>query len=72
MPYYSAGARRTSILKGLEESKRQNFIDNMKFVRFHAEWLKRGGNKERSKRQKLLIDEIYGANRRMKITAAKA
>jgi|GEM_PF-2173098 hypothetical protein len=54
-------------LKGLEESKRQNFENNMKFVELHALWLKRTSNKEWSKRQKIIIDEVYKANRHLKI-----
>lgn len=61
-----------AFLKELEESKRQNFIDNMKFVRFHAEWLKRTSNEEWSRQQKRLIDEIYRSNRRLRISPAKA
>ena len=53
---------RKTFLKALEESKKQNFEDNLKFVKLRAEWLKRTSNEEWSKRQKFLIDSIYKRN----------
>lgn len=57
-------------LKQLEESKRQNFESNMKFVELHALWLKRTSNREWSRRQKIIIDEVYRSNRHMKLKPA--
>lgn len=58
---------RKKFLKELEESKKQNFEDNLKFVKLYAEWLKRTSNKDWSKRQKFLIDSIYKRNRHLKL-----
>ena len=58
---------RKKFLKELEESKKQNFEDNLKFVKLRAEWLKRTSNAEWSKRQKLLVDSIYKRNRHLKL-----
>lgn len=57
---------RKAFLKALADSKRQNFEDNLKFVKLRAEWLKRASNEEWSKRQRFLIDSIYKKNRRIK------
>ncbi len=61
---------RKAFLKRLEESKRQNRENNMKFVRLHALWLKRTSNKEWSRQRKRIIDEVYKRNRHLKITPA--
>lgn len=61
---------RRRFIKELEESKRQNFKNNMKFVEWHALWLKRTSNKEWGKRQKIIIDEIYKSNRHMRLKSA--
>lgn len=58
---------RKRFLEELDESKRRNFDDNLKFVKLRAEWLKRTSNKEWSRRQKMLINEIYRSNRHMKL-----
>lgn len=63
---------RKAFLKELEESKKQNFASNMKFIEFYAEWVRRKSNKEWSREQKRLIDGIYRGNRRLKISTAKA
>jgi IS5 family transposase len=61
---------RKRFLKELEDSKRQNFVDNMKFVEWHALWIKRTSNKEWGKKQKIIIDEIYKSNRHMQLKQA--
>lgn len=53
--------------KQLKKDKQRNFEDNLKFVELHVAWLKRTNNKEWSKRQKILIDEIYRRNRKLKV-----
>jgi hypothetical protein len=58
-----------AFLKALEESKKQNFEDNLKFVKLRAEWLKRASNRDWSRRQKILIDSIYKRNRRLRLKA---
>ena len=58
---------RKAFLKALAESKKQNFEDNLKFVKLRAEWLKRTSNEEWSRRQKFLVDSIYGRNRHGRI-----
>ncbi len=58
---------RKKFLKELAESKKQNFEDNLKFVKLRAEWMKRTSNAEWSKRQKLLVDSIYKRNRHLKL-----
>ena len=55
------------LLKELALEKKRNFEGNLAFVKMHAEWLKRKSNKEWSKRQKILIDEVYKRNRRLRI-----
>lgn len=62
---------RKAFLKALEDDKRRNFEDNLKFVKLRAEWLKRTSNREWSKRQKLLIDSIYRSNRHLKLNSAR-
>ncbi len=54
-------------LKELEESKKKNFEDNMRFVEFRALWLKRRSNRDWSRRQKMIIDQVYRSNRHMRI-----
>lgn len=56
-----------SFLRELALGKERNREDNLKFVRFRAEWLKRKSNKEWSKRQKIIIDEVYRRNRHLKL-----
>jgi hypothetical protein len=42
----------------------------MKFVEWHALWIKRTSNKEWGKKQKIIIDEIYKSNRHMQLKPA--
>jgi hypothetical protein len=58
---------RRAFLKALALSKKQNFENNMKFVKLRALWLKRTSNREWSERQKLIIDEVYRSNRYARI-----
>jgi hypothetical protein len=55
--------RDDKLIRQIELEKRRNFRDNLKFVKIRAEWLKRTSNKEWSKRQKIIIDEVYKRNR---------
>ena len=57
------------LLKELALEKKRNFEGNLAFVRLHAEWLKRASNKEWSKKQKIIIDEVYKSNRKLKINS---
>lgn len=50
---------RKKLLKELNEAKRRNFEDNLKFVRFYSAWIKSKTNKEWSKSQKILIETFY-------------
>lgn len=61
---------RKKFFRELALSKKQNFEDNMRFVKLHAEWLKRTSNKEWSKQQKMFIDSIYKRNRHLKLNQA--
>ena len=56
---------RSRFLKELADSKKQNFEDNLKFVKLRAEWLKKQSNRDWSRRQKVIIDEVYRSNRRL-------
>ncbi len=55
------------LLKELALEKKRNFEDNLSFVRLHAAWLRRISNKEWSKQQKRIIDEVYKSNRKLRI-----
>ncbi len=55
------------LLEELAKEKRRNFESNLKFVILHAEWLKRTSNREWSRQQRRIIDEIYKGNRKMRI-----
>lgn len=57
------------LARELKADKRRNFLDNLKFVNLHVAWLKRKSNKEWSRRQKLIIDEVYKTNRHLKLSA---
>ena len=61
---------RKAFLKELALSKKRNFENNMNFVKLRALWLKRTNNKEWSRRQKLIIDEVYKTNRHLKLSAS--
>ncbi len=61
---------RKKFLRELAIDKKRNADNNLKFAKLHAEWIKRTNNEEWSKRQKILVDEIYKANRRIKIRSA--
>lgn len=43
-------------LKELEEEKKRNFEQRLKFVDMYAEWLKKTPNKKWSKHQNTLLD----------------
>ena len=55
------------LLKGLAEDRKQNRLGNLRFIDIHLAWLKRTSNKEWSKRQKIIIDEVYRGNRHLKL-----
>ncbi len=59
------------LLEEIALEKRRNFEDNLKFVIFRAEWIKRKSNKEWSKRQRIIIDEVYKSNRKLKLKNKK-
>lgn len=59
------------LIKEIALEKKRNFDDNLKFVIFRAEWIKRKSNKEWSKRQKIIIDEVYKSNRKLKLNNKK-
>ncbi len=55
------------LLKELAEDKKQNRLNNLKFIDLHIAWLRRTSNKDWSKRQKIIIDEVYKSNRHLKL-----
>ncbi|MCL5106065.1 MAG: hypothetical protein M1331_01540 [Candidatus Marsarchaeota archaeon] len=58
--------KNNKLLKEIALEKKRNFEDNLKFVIFRAKWIMRKSNKEWSKRQKIIIDEVYKSNRKQK------
>lgn len=61
---------RKRFLREMAESKKKNAEDNLKFVRWQALWLQRKSNKDWSKRQKMILDQIYRSNRHLNIKPA--
>ncbi len=59
------------LIKEIALEKQRNFEDNLKFVIFRAEWIKRKNNKEWSKRQKIIIDSVYKSNRKLRLNNTK-
>ncbi len=59
------------LLKDLKEAKRRNRIGNRQFIDFRVAWLKRTSNTDWSKRQKLIIDEVYKSNRKLKLNTKR-
>jgi len=55
------------LLKGLAEDRKKNRRGNLNFIDIHVAWLKRTSNKEWSKRQKMLTDSQYKANRHLRL-----
>ena len=51
------------LIKKIRLEKKRNFENNLKFVVMRAKWLMNVPNNVWSKRQKLIIDEVYKANR---------
>ena len=49
---------RDKALKELEESKRKNFEENIKFVRLYVKWMKSVPNEVWSDQQAALIDSV--------------
>jgi len=49
---------RDKALKELEESKRKNFEENIKFVRLYVKWMKSVPNEVWSAQQAALIDSV--------------
>ena len=49
---------RDKALKELEESKRKNFEENIKFVRLYVKWMKSVPNEVWSAQQASLIDSV--------------
>lgn len=56
------------LLKELAQEKKRNFESNLNFVIFHAKWLKRTSNRDWSKQQKKIIDEVYKANGKLHVS----
>ncbi len=61
---------RKRFLREMTESKKKNAEDNLKFVRWQALWLQRKSNKDWSKRQKMILDQIYRSKRHRHIKLA--
>jgi len=55
------------LLKGLAEDRKQNRLSNLRFMDLYVAWLKRTSNKEWSRRQKAIIDEVYKRNRHLRL-----
>ena len=51
-------------LKELEEDKRRNFEERLRFIDLYVEWLKKTPNKVWSRQQKELIDGIKRKGKR--------
>ena len=54
------------LLKGLKADREKNRIGNLRFIDLHVAWLKSKSNREWSKRQKLIIDDVYRKNRHLR------
>ncbi|MDE1868415.1 MAG: hypothetical protein KGH60_00385 [Candidatus Micrarchaeota archaeon] len=51
--------KRSKFLKELEEARKRNHEDNLRFIDFYTAYLKSASNEEWSRKQKTLIDTIY-------------
>ncbi len=58
------------LLREIALEKKRNFEGNLAFVRLRAAWIKRTSNKEWSKGQKTIIDEVYKQTRRLRLKSA--
>ncbi|MFP3215440.1 MAG: hypothetical protein RXR32_02740 [Candidatus Micrarchaeota archaeon] len=47
------------LAKALKERKRQNLLDNLKYIDLYVEYIKKTPNKEWSRRQNKFINSIY-------------
>jgi len=47
------------LVKALKERKRQNLLDNLKYIDLYVEYIKKTPNKEWSRRQNKFINSIY-------------
>jgi len=52
-------SKREKFLRELQESKKRNSEDNLKFIHFYAAWVKSKTNKGWSREQKRLINLFY-------------
>ncbi|MFP3278289.1 MAG: hypothetical protein RXO43_01870 [Candidatus Micrarchaeota archaeon] len=47
------------LVKALKERKRQNLLDNLRYIDLYVEYIKKTPNKEWSRRQNKFINSIY-------------
>ncbi len=59
--------RNDKLIKQIEAEAHRNFESNLKFVKMHAEWLRRTSNRDWSRQQKIIIDSEYKSNRHLKL-----
>ena len=58
------------LAKALKERKRQNLLDNLKYIDLYVEYIKKTPNKEWSRRQNKFINSIYRSiPKRIKVTS---
>ncbi len=62
---------RKELLKDLAKDRKQNRLSNLKFIDIHVAWLKRVSNKEWSKRQKIIIDDVHKTNRHINLNSKR-
>jgi hypothetical protein len=48
-----------SLLSESKKEKERNFKDNLNYIDFYADWIKKTPNKVWSKQQKQFIDSVY-------------
>jgi len=47
------------LVKALKKRKKQNFLDNLRYIDLYVEYIKKTPNKEWSRRQNKFINSIY-------------
>lgn len=60
------------LLKALAEDRKRNRESNLRFIDLHVAWLKRTGNKDWSKRQKEMVDSVYKANMKLRLSHSQS
>ena len=59
------------LAKALKKRKRQNLLDNLKYIDLYVEYIKKTPNKEWSRRQNKFINSIYRSiPKRIKVTSS--